>query len=153
MAADASVKRTEELLVFSSFLQSFCDSMAKNGNSFSVLMTQKLEQLKNIQKGAIEVVEQLKEQEREAERAVAARPMREDYFDRVKACHAIHDKVLAAKRYLGTINLQVQVAQSAVLCIIEDTKMFQDETKVIIDKGRNLLGEAYTQLKLYQKQK
>ena len=103
MAADASIKRTEELLVFSSFLQSFCDSLVNNGNAFSVLMIQKLEQLKNIQKGAMEVVEQLEEQEREAERAMSARPMGKDYPDRVKICHAIHDKVLAARRYLGTI--------------------------------------------------
>jgi len=153
MAADASVKRTDEILVFSSFLQSFCDSMVKNGTSFSNLMAQKLEQLKRVQKQAINLVEVLKKQERLAEKAIAARPMRDDYPMLLTAYHDQHRKVLDAEMQLGKINEQVHVAQFAVLRIINETRSFQIETKKIIDDGRSFLEKAHDQLKLYQEQK
>ena len=153
MAADASVKRTDEIRVFSSYLQSFCDSFDKNGTALTNLMVQKIEPLKKAQKQAEEIVKQLEKRALEAENALAAHPMGEEYPIYYRAFHELHEKVVTGHRLLGDMKSKINIAQHSIRCIVEDTKKMQTETKQIISDGRTFLGNAYNQLKQYQEQR
>lgn len=150
MASDASVKRVEELNIYSSHLQGFCDSMVKNGTAYSNLMVQKLEELARKVKQAESIVLSLKKVETVAENELAYRKSDDKYKELLASFKEKHDDLIEANRLLADLKAKLNVAQGAVRIIIDETKGFQDDVKINIEQGRKVLRNATVQLEQYK---
>lgn len=152
MASDASIKRVEELSVFSSHLQGFCDSMISNGTAFANVMVQKQEELRGKERIADEMVKDLEKAENEAEHAMANCPSEEYILHEqlYKEYIKLHEQLTRARRLQGEIHQNVTVASFAVRHIMELVKQFQNNSKELIGQGREFLKKASVQLQQYK---
>lgn len=150
MASDASIKRVEELGLYSSHLQGFCDSLVKNGTSFSNLMMQKLQNLRSNMREADDIVQKLREAELEAERQLAYRNDDSDLGMLQQRYVRIHDKLTTARRLQSEIRSKISGAQGVVMFMTEQTREFQNDIKQQIEGGRQMLKKAAVQLADYK---
>lgn len=150
MASDASIKRVEELGVYSSHLQGFCDSMVKNGTGFVNVMAQKFQILSQSIKEAEEIVKMLRQADLEAENQLAFRKEGSDLAMLQQQYNKAHDKLVTANHLLSELRSKVNVARGAVMVMSENTRSFQFETNQKIESGRQTLKKAADQLMQYK---
>lgn len=152
MANDANVQRVDELAEYSRYLYGFIESMTNNFSSFNNVMMQKLEQLSIKLKQAIEIESEAIRECTKCEKDYAYCPS-SDVEGRRRLMVLFEDaqhKKMAACRMKSIVQNEYGVAESAVRCMLDSTKIVQNKLQNDIDRGRQFLKKAAIHLKGYK---
>lgn len=152
MPTDAQIFQISSLTQYATGLGSFAESTAENSTAFVNLMTEKLYELKEMQKKAQKIQQEVAAERQRLFRAYAAAAQngnRDDVRDLLKALQVAEQKERIANRNLSLINSQVNVAHGAVITIIDKNKLFKTEITQNVEKGRMFLQKIKIHLEQY----
>lgn len=153
MAADAQINQIEVLSSFAVGLANFSESVTGNSNAFVTLVTEKLSELRLIEKKADEICRQIETERKEAFHDYAAIAGGDDHMMQNQMLVHLQDaeqKEREAKRLLGIIHQNVLVAHGAVIAMIDKTKQFGKETADNVEKGITFLKRSQANLEEYK---
>ena len=153
MASDAQISQIEVLPSFVGELANFSESVAGNSNAFVTLITEKLSELRLIEKKADEICRQIEAERKEAFHDYAAIAGGDDhmmYNYRLTHLQDAEQKEREAKHLFGIIHQNVLVAHGAVIAMIDKTKQFGKETTHNVEKGIAFLKRSQANLEEYK---
>ena len=153
MASDAQINQIEVLSSFAVGLANFSESITSNTNSFVVLITEKLSELRVIEKKAEEICHQIEEQRKQLFHAYADIAAEGDPYIRNQMRVQLQDaeqKEREAKRLFAIIHQNVLVAHGAVTAMIDKTKQFSKETTNEVEKGVAFVKRSQASLEQYK---
>jgi len=153
MAADAQINQIEVLSSFAVGLANFSESVASNSNAFVTLITEKMSELRLIDKKADEICRQIEAERKEAFHDYAAVAGGDDQMMHNSMLVQLQDaeeKEREAKRLYGIIHQNVLVAHGAVIAMIDKTKQFSKETTDNVEKGITFLKRSQASLEQYK---
>ena len=153
MASDAQINQIEVLSSFAAGLANFSESVTSNSTSFVILITEKLSELRLVEKKAEEICRQIEEQRKELFHSYAAVAASDDPSMRNQMRVALQDaeqKEREAKRLFAIIHQNVLVAHGAVTAMIDKTKQFNKETSNNVEKGIAFLKKSQANLEQYK---
>ena len=153
MASDAQINQIEVLSSFAVGLANFSESITSNTNSFVVLITEKLSELRVIEKKADEICRQIEKQRKQLFDAYASIAGSDDNDMRNRLSVQLQDveqKEREAKRLCALIRQNVLVAHGAVTAMIDKTKQFSKETTNEVEKGVAFLKRSQASLEQYK---
>lgn len=153
MASDAQINQIEVLSSFAAGLANFSESITSNSNAFVVLITEKLSELRLIEKKADDICQQVIAERKKMFHDYASIAGSDD--------RAMHNHMLAqlqdaeqkereAKRLCAIIHQNVLVAHGAVTAMIDKTKQFGKETTDNVEKGITFLKRSQASLEQYK---
>ena len=152
--ADAQINRIELLSSFAGELAKFSQSVTSNSTAFVNLITEKLSELRLMERKAEEICYQLTEQRKQLFHDYAAIAGYDDNVLHNKSLVLLQDaeeKERIANRCLATIHQNVGIAHSAVITMIDCTKQFEKSTTNEVEKGLAFLKKSQTTLEQYKK--
>lgn len=153
MASDAQINQIEVLSSFAVGLANFSESVVGNSNAFVTLITEKMSELRLIEKKADEICRQIEAERKETFHDYAAIAGSDDHMMHNYMITQLQDteqKEREAKRLLGIIHQNVLVAHGAVIAMIDKTKQFSKETTDNVEKGITFLKRSRTSLEEYK---
>lgn len=153
MASDAQINQIEVLSSFAVGLANFSESVAKNSNSFVILITEKLSELRLVEKKAEEICRQIEAERKQSFHAYADIAASGDPYLRRQMSVQLQDiehKEREAKRLYAIIHQNVLVAHGAVTAMIDKTKQFNKEAANSVEKGRAFLKKSQANLEHYK---
>ncbi len=153
MASDAQINQIEVLSSFATGLANFSASITNNSNAFVVLMTEKLSDLRLIEKNADDICQQIIEERKELFHDYASIAGSDN--------HAMHNHMLSklqdaeqkereAKRLYAIIHQNVLVAHNMVMNMIDKTKQFNNDTTNNVEKGITFIKRSQANLEEYK---
>lgn len=152
MASDAQINQIEVLSSFAASLVNFSESITSNSNSFVVLITEKLSELRVMEKKANEICRQVEEQRKQISNAYASIAGTDDNSMRNRLSVQLQDaeqKEREAKRLYSVIRQNVLVTHGAVTAMIDNTKQFGKETSNNVEKGIAFVKRSQLSLEQY----
>lgn len=152
MSADAQITQISSLTQYVTQLGSFAESTTKNSTAFVNLMTEKLYELREMQKKAQKIQRKVaadRQQLFSAYTAVAQNGDSHAVRDLLVALQDAERKERIANKNLSLINSQVNVAHGAVMAIIDKNKLFKTEITQNVEKGRMFLQKIKMHLEQY----
>lgn len=153
MASDAQINQIEVLSSFAAGLANFSESVAGNSNAFVTLITEKLSELRLIEKKADEICQQIEEERKELFHEYAAIAGSDDRAMHNYMLSQLQDaeqKEREAKRLLAIIHQNVLVAHNMVITMIDKTKQFNKETTNNVEKGITFIKRSQANLEEYK---
>lgn len=153
MASDAQINQIELLSSFVQGLANFSESITSNSNAFVVMITEKLSELRVIEKKAEEICRQIEEERKEAFREYAAIAGSDDvemHNQMLVQLQDVEQKEREAKRLYESIRQNVLVAHGAVIAMIDKTKQFSKETSNNVEKGIAFVKRSQMTLEQYK---
>lgn len=153
MASDAQINQIEVLSSFAVGLANFSESVTSDSNAFVILITEKLSELRVIEKKAEEICRQIEEQRKGLFHAYAKIAASEDSSLRNQMRVQLQDaeqKEREAKRLYTVIHQNVLVAHGAVTAMIDKTKQFNKESTNSVEKGIAFLKKSQASLEQYK---
>ena len=153
MASDAQINQIEVLSSFAAGLANFSESITSNTNSFAVLITEKLSELRVIEKKADEICQQIEKRRKQIFEAYASVAGSDDNYMRNQLSVQLQDaeqKEREAKRLCALIHQNVLVAHGAVTAMIDKTKQFSKETTNNAEKGIAFVKKSQASLEQYK---
>lgn len=153
MASDAQINQIEVLSSFAAGLANFSESITSNSNSFVTMITEKLSELRVIEKKANEICRQVEEQRKKIFNEYASIAGSDDNYMRNQLSVLLQDaerKEREAKRLCSIIRQNVLVAHGAVTAMIDDTKQFSKETSNNVEKGIAFVKRSQVSLEQYK---
>lgn len=153
MASDAQINQIEVLSSFAVGLANFSESITNNSNAFVTLITEKLSELRLIEKKAEEICRQIEEERKEAFHAYAAIAGCDDPMMHNQMLCQLQDaeqKEREAKRLFEIIHQNVLVAYNMVSTMIDRTKQFNKETTNNVEKGLTFIKRSQASLEEYK---
>lgn len=153
MASDAQINQIELLSSFAVGLANFSESITSNSNAFVVMITEKLSELRVIEKKAEEICRQIEEERKEAFREYAAIAGSDDvemHNQMLVQLQDIEQKEREAKRLYESIRQNVLVAYNMVTTMIDRTKQFNKETTNNVEKGLTFIKRSQASLEEYK---
>ena len=153
MASDAQINQIEVLSSFAVGLANFSESITSNSNAFVVLITEKLSDLRLIEKKADDICQQIIEERKKLFHDYASIAGSDN--------HAMHNHMLSqlqdaeqkereAKRLFAIIHQNVLVAHNMVITMIDRTKQFNKETTNNVEKGITFIKRSQASLEEYK---
>lgn len=152
MSADAQITQISSLTQYATQLGSFAESTAENSTAFVNLMTEKLYELREMQKKAQKIQRKVAADRQQLFSAYTAVAQNGDSHVVRNLLVALQDaerKERIANRNLNLINSQVNVAHGAVMAIIDKNKLFKTEITQNVEKGRTFLQKIKIHLEQY----
>ena len=153
MASDAQINQIELLSSFVQGLANFSESITSNSNAFVVMITEKLSELRVIEKKAEEICRQIEEERKEAFHEYAAIAESDDvemHNQMLVQLQDVEQKEREAKRLYEIIRQNVLVAHGAVIAMIDKTKQFSKETSNNVEKGIAFVKRSQMTLEQYK---
>ena len=153
MATDAQINQVEVLSSFAANLADFSEEVTAHSNAFVNLITEKLSELRVMQKKAEEICDQIVEQRKLAFYAYSAVASSDNHELRRKLLIELEDAQdleRDVKRCLSIINQNVGVAHGAVVSMIDNTKQFSKEANFNADKGITFIKKSQITLEQYK---
>ena len=153
MASDAQINQIEVLSSFAVGLANFSESVTNNSNAFVTLITEKLSELRAIEKKADEICRQISAQRLQLFNEYASVAGSDDNYTRNRLSVLLQEaeqKEREAKRLCSTIHQNVLVAHGAVIAMIDQTKQFSKATTNNVEKGVAFLKRSQANLDEYK---
>lgn len=153
MASDAQINQIEVLSSFAVGLANFSESVTGNSNAFVTLITEKMSELRLIEKKADELCRQIEEERQKAFHSYAAIAGSDNHMMYNQMLVQLQDteqKEREAKRLFSIIHQNVLVAHGAVIAMIDKTKQFGKETADNVEKGLTFLKRSQANLEEYK---
>lgn len=153
MASDAQINQIELFSSFAVGLANFSESVAGNSNAFVTLITEKMSELRLIDKKAEEICRQIEDERKETFHDYAAIAGSDDQMMHnymITQLQDAEEKEREAKRLYGIIHQNVLVAHGAVIAMIDKTKQFGKETTDNVEKGITFLKRSQASLEEYK---
>ena len=153
MASDAQINQIEVLSSFAVGLANFSESVAGNSNAFVTLITEKLSELRLIEKKADEICRQIEAERKETFHDYAAIAGSDDQMMHnymITQLQDAEEKEREAKRLYGIIHQNVLVAHNMVITMIDRTKQFNKETTNNVEKGITFIKRSQASLEEYK---
>lgn len=153
MATDAQINQIEVLSSFAVNLSDFSSEVTAHSKAFVNLVTEKMSELRLVQKKAEEICASLSEQRRLAFNAyskVASSDIPELRKAMLIVLEEAEEKEREAKHCLAIITQNVGVAHGLVVTMIDHTKQYSKEALVTSEKGIAFLKQSQTTLEQYQ---
>jgi hypothetical protein len=153
MASDAQINQIEVLSSFAVGLANFSESITSNSNAFVVLMSEKLSDLRLIEKKADDICQQIIAERKAMFHDYASIAGLNDYGRHNYMLAQLQDaeqKEREAKRLLAIIHQNVLVAHGAVIAMVDKTKQFDKEINNNVEKGVSFLKHSQANLEEYK---
>lgn len=153
MATDAQINQIEVLSAFAVNLSDFSSEVTAHSNAFVNLITEKLSELRLIQRKAEEICEEVSKERKAAFYAYSSVASSDNNALRKESLidlEEAQDKEREAKRCLAVINQNVSVAHGLVVTMIDHTKQYSKEALATSEKGIAFLKQSQTTLEQYQ---
>lgn len=153
MATDAQINQIEVLSSFAVNISDFSSEVTTHSNAFVNLITEKMSELRLIQKKAEEICAAISEQRKKAFHAYSEVASSDNHELRRQLQIILaeaEEKEREAKRCLSIITENVGVAHGRVVCMIDQTKQFSKEAMATSEKGIAFLKQSQTTLEQYQ---
>lgn len=153
MASDAQINQIEVLSSFAVGLANFSESITSNSNAFVVLMSEKLSDLRLIEKKADDICQQIIAERKAMFHDYAAIAGSNDYGGHNYMLAQLQDaeqKEREAKRLFAIIHQNVLVAHNMVMTMIDKTKQFNKETTSNVEKGITFIKRSQASLEEYK---
>ena len=153
MATDAQINQVEILSSFAANLADFSEEVKAHSNAFVNLITEKLSELRVMQKKANEICDDIAEQRKQAFYAYSEAASSENHeLCRILLLRLeeVQEKERVAKRCVSIISDNVNVAHGAVVCMIDNTKLFSQNANVNAEKGIAFIKKSQVTLEQYK---
>jgi hypothetical protein len=153
MATDAQINQIDALSSFIVNLANFSESVTSNSNAFATLITEKMSELRLVERKAEEICQQIINERKKKFDEYACIAGSNDNESRNKLSVELQDlerKELIAKRCLSNIHQNVLVAHGAVIAMIDQTKCFNRDAVNHVDKGVAFIKRSQVNLEQYK---
>lgn len=153
MATDAQINQIEVLSSFAVNLSDFSSEVTAHSNAFVNLITEKMSELRLIQKKAEEICAAISEERKKAFHAyseVASSDNNELRKKLLVKLEDAQDKEREAKRCLAVVLQNVGVAHGLVVDMIDHTKQYSKETMETSERGIVFLRQSQASLEQYK---
>ena len=153
MATDAQINQIDALSSFAINLANFSESVTRNSNAFAMLITEKLSELRLVERKAEEIYQQIINERKKKfdEYAYIAGSDNKELRNRLSVeLQDLERKELVAKRCLSNIHQNVLVAHGATIAMIDQTKCFNRDVVNHVDMGVAFIKRSQVNLEQYK---
>jgi len=153
MATDAQINQIDTLSSFVVNLANFSESVTSNSNAFAMLITEKLSELRLVERKAEEICLQIINERKKKfdEYAYIAGANNNELRNRLSVeLQDLERKELVAKRCLSNIKQNVLVAHGATIAMIDQTKCFNRDAVNHVEKGVAFIKRSQVNLEQYK---